>query len=60
MKKWGWLMLGMPENIWEPPPPPPQMPWMRDLTKGKGAGPPVAPPEVPLGENPDAAFARWL
>ena len=60
MKKWGWLMLGVPADIWDPRSSPPPMPQMRDPTKGKGAPPPVAPAEAPWGEDSDAAFAHWL
>ena len=62
MKKWGWLILGVPVDIWDPrpSPPPPPMPRMRDPTKGKGAAPPVVPAEVSQGEESDAALAHWL
>ena len=53
-------MLGVLENKQEPHPPPHPMAWMRDPTKGKGEAPPVAPIEVPLGEDPDVALAQWL
>ena len=61
----GWLMLGVPADMWEPHPSPPPMPRMRDPSKGKGAAPPAPPAqpampaEVPQGES-DVAFTCWL
>ena len=60
MKNWGWLMSGLPKNIWEPHLSPPPMHQIRDLVKGKGVAPAAAPTEILLGENPDAALSLWL
>ena len=60
MKKWGWLMLGLPENSRKPHSSPPPNALDERSDQRQGGAPLAVIAEVLLGKYTDAALARWL
>ena len=60
IRKQGQIMMGVPNNRWEPHLSYPQMLWMKDPVKHKRVAPLAAPTAIPLGDYLDTAFAEQL
>ena len=62
MKEWAQFISRVPEDKQDPCLSSPPMLQKRDLVKGKGVAPPVAPTKMPLDsyEDPDIALAQQL